>query len=151
MKCPPQIREFMVFAVHGVLWSHGCRTFADGCFSYPKSFVHATASLHMLRAFSGGLSVLGFRTQSWNEHAKMEPRRDLPVDFWFCGTDLGADFPERRCPFFPVQKNTRQIYATQKNLKLILKHFPNGFSGRSTLVCVAAFGCQYFYADQPKL
>ena len=31
------------------------------------------------------------------------------------------------------------------------KAFPSGFSGCSTLVCVAAFVCQYFYADQRRL
>ena len=47
----------------------------------PKSFVHPTVSLRMLRAFSGGLSVLEFRTQSRNEQAQMEPGWELPVDF----------------------------------------------------------------------
>ena len=83
----------------------------------------------------------------WNQGGN-----SLCLFFLFCGTDSGRDFPQRRCPFFPVPKNTRQIYPTQKLLKFtpISKHFPNGFSACSTLVCVAAFGCQYFYAVQPR-
>ena len=43
-------------------------------FFAPKGFVHPTVSLGML-------SVLEFRTQSWNEQAQMEPGWELPVDF----------------------------------------------------------------------
>ena len=101
---------------------------------YPKTSVHVTVSLHMLRACSGGLSVLEFRTQSQNEQASP------------CLFDYAAQIQVRiflkdgALSSLSNQKNTRQIYATQKIVKSrpIFKHFPNGFSGRSTLACVAA-------------
>ena len=46
----------------------------------PKSLVHATVSLRMLRAVSGAHSALEFRTQSRNEQAQMESGWELPVD-----------------------------------------------------------------------
>ena len=162
----PQTLEFTVFPMYevppnpGISGICGIRSIVivwvqnlcNGCYFCPKSFVHATVSLHMLRAFSGGLSVLEFRTQSRNEQAQMEPTWELPVDFWFCVTVRVRIFLKDGA-LSSLSKNRCQIYATQKILKSrsILKHFPNGFSGRSTPVCVAAFGCQYFYADQPKL
>ena len=147
----PQMREFLVVPVHGVLWSHGCRTFAMDFFC-PNSSVHATVSLRMLRAFSGDFSALEFRTQSRNEQARMESGWDFPVDFWFVAQIRVWIFLKDGALSSLSKRHTRQIYATQQILKStpISKHFPNGFSGRSTLVCVAAFGYQYSYADQPK-
>ena len=79
----------------------------------------------------------------------------------FCSTDSGADFRDNGAGFvqangvdfarifqlfFPLPKKPRQIHATlyPKMHANFGKFVFNGFSGYSTLVRVAAFGCQYF-------
>ena len=55
--------------------------------------------------------------------------------------------------FLPCPKKYTPNLRHPKNPKVHanFKAFSHGFSGRSSLVWVAAFGCQYFYADQPKI
>ena len=137
-RCP-QILEFTVFPMHGVLPNPGIsgitstrsiviawvQNLCNGLF-LPQKFCSCYRFPTYAKGIFRCLSVLEFRTQSRNEQAQMESGWELPVAFLFCGTDAGRDFSARWCPLFPVQNNTRQIYATQKLLKStpILKVFP---------------------------
>ena len=56
-----------------------------------------------------------------------------------CSREVSADFVLLSLPQFP------------KSTASPRKMFPSAFFGCSTLVCVAASGCQHFYADQPRL
>ena len=118
----------------------------------------------VLRAVSESLSLRELRTQSWNEEAPRETRVGARHEFSAAQIrsrilpETGTNFvptsvpssPRIFQPFFPCpRKNPRRIHATfGAKLGNI---FPNGFSGCPTLVCVAAIGCQHFYADPPRL
>ena len=123
----------------------------------------------VLRAFSEGLPVRELRTQSRNEEAQREVGGSSPGIFDFAARIRSRILPETGTnfvtsfvtslvanffsPFFPAPKNPREIHATfgAKIHANFGSFFPSDFSGCSTLVCVAAFGCQYFYADQRRL
>ena len=123
----PQILEFRIFLMYGVPPSPGisgisstrsiviawvqnlCNVFL------PQKFCSSCRFPAYAKGIFRGSSVLEFRTQSRNEQAQMELRWELPVDFWFCGTGSGADFPERRCPFFPVQTIHAKSTPPQKS------------------------------------
>ena len=64
--------------------------------------------------------------------------------------ETGVDFLS---PFFRVPKNPRQIHATQNpQIHAIFGYFfQEWFLWVLDPVCVAVFGCQYFYADQPRV
>ena len=83
-----------------------CRRFPTD-FRCPKPFVCPTPSLRIEGIFQG-LSVQDLRRQSRNEQAQRELGWEVAEDFWFCSTDRGTDFREKRhgfCsrnPFLPV-------------------------------------------------
>ena len=138
-------------------------------FFAPKNFVRPTLPC-ILRAFSEGLSVRELRTQSRNEEAQREVGWELAMDFWFCGTNPVPNFTgnwhefcHKFCP--EIAPNFSSLFSLPQKSTPNPRHFRGGgeihanfgffflrgFSGCSTLVCVAACGCQYFYADQWRL
>ena len=122
---------------------------------------------YVLRAFSGGLSARELRTAKvgWGARCgflilghESGPRILLETGASFV-THFVTNFvpkPPRIFSglFFPAPKkstpNPRRLRRGQ-NPRQFWKLFFSGFSGCSTLVCVAAFGCQYVYADQRRL
>ena len=118
--------------------------------AYPNIFVHPTPSLRTKGIFRGSFSLRAQNTI---------------LDFWFCATSpvpnfsiISCEFCHEYCPeiaecfrsFSPAAKkstpNPRHLWR-QKSTPILKTILPSGFSGCSTLVCVAAFGCQYFCAD----
>ena len=123
----PQVREFMVFPVHGVLWSHGCRTFAMDVFS-PNSFVHPTISLRMLslKAFSGIFQSYssehnpGMSKHGWNQGGNFLWIFDFAAQIWVRISWKTVPFlpcPKRyQCPFFPVRKDISALSSLSKKI-----------------------------------
>ena len=116
MESPPKSGNVWFFSTRSsvIAWS---QNLYNGCFFAPKSSRYA-------KGISGGLSVLEFRTQSWNEQAQMEPGWELPMIFDFAAQIRVRIFLKDGA-FFPVKK----IHAKStppKNLKStpILKQLP---------------------------
>ena len=134
----------------------------------PKKFVCPTISLRTKGVFRGSFSPRAQNTipeQANTERTVVGACRGLlslqhesGPEFYqklarILSRILSRNRPEFFSPFFPAPKNPRQIHATfgAKIHANFGNFFLSGFSGCSTLVCVAAFGCQYFYADQRRL
>ena len=64
-----------------------------------------------------------------------------------------ADFARFFYPFFPCPQKIHAKSTPPKspNARQFWNSFSSGFSGCSSMACVTAIGCQYFYADQPRL
>ena len=110
-----------------------------------------------------------FQSETQTESSERKKKGwELAVDFWFCGTNPVPSFTgnwhefchtfwtfvpksPRICSglFSLPQKSTPP--SGPKSTPILEKTILGGFSGCSTLVCFAAFGCQYVYADQRRL
>ena len=134
-------------------------------FFCPKSLVHPILSKRAEGVFRGSFSPRA-------QNAKVG--WELAVDFLLLARirsrillETGASFVTHFVTNF-VPKSPRIFQASfpvlfkkihakstpasgPKSTPILETFFFSGFSGCSTLVCVAAFGCQYVYADQRRL
>ena len=131
---------------------------------WPKHFPHPTFYQRIEGIFWDSFSPRdsehnpGMSKHRWNHGGSSQSISDFAARIRVqIPTKNGADFyPEAAVDsvgFFSaivsVLKESMTSHATQN--PQIQKELPNGFFRCSTLVCVAAFGCQYVFADQQEL
>ena len=131
----------------------------------PQKIVHPTISQHTKGVFRGSFSPRAqnpIPESGSTEGSRVGTRREFlflrhesgPC-FWGggsstkAGTNSVTKSPNCLSPFFhrpPKLSMPNPRHFRGQNPRQFRKKFLNG--GCSTLVCVAAFGCQYVYADQ---
>ena len=136
---------------------------------FAKSVLFILSFPCIVSPFSGGLSVRELRTQKqggsspwiFDLAARIRSRILLETGTNFV-THFVVNFVTNIVPkslriVSGLFSLSQKIHAKStppsgpKSMPILETFFLSGFSGCSTLVCVAALGCQYVYADQRRL